>query len=466
MKKKLSKVFHGSAMSYLVRSLIVTAVAALLTYWALPQLLELSAVMSARGQEDFSITDLYNKLAVDRQKKDNGQVACINYEGGSRKEIAVLLDQLTCDTSRMPSVIALDFYFSSPKDPAIDSQLIQSLINASRKTRVVMPYIVKYNKVEQNDTVNVYFSSDYSSYFNHQLAQLADNLSFGVINLAGNYFTDVMREFRFDFPITDSDDNLVQTLLSLQGDTLSMRSIPAEIALQKYIGDKKHLLLLQNPDAEVSEKVVNQWKAEFENLVSMHYSDVQNKHITINYMSDTLLVFNAEQLLDTAADASCSRDEILDFVSGRAVLIGSLYDVKDTYITPRPDLQAGVLVHAYGANTILAEQYVDAVPKNVCIILAIIICFLFTLLNCLACDKGKVAGNAIVRLMQFCAMVIIIWCGYKLFVERQIYLDFNISIAMLLTSIMTFDVIMAIELLARWLKKHLIVFYGKILLMR
>ncbi|MBR1807991.1 MAG: CHASE2 domain-containing protein [Paludibacteraceae bacterium] len=407
ISQKWRKVKSGNAFRYTLKTLIVTIVSALLTLWCLPELLELTSVFSARGQEDFSITDFYNRLAVETiDKCDAGEVVCLNYEGSERIEIARLLDVLVSgkETER-PAVVALDFYFPSVKNN--DEILIEAMRRCAAKSRLVLPYIVKYN---EDGT----FSSDMSSYFNDTLAcDSAGHFSTAVINLAGNYFTDVMRDFRYDFSISDSNRNF------------TMLSMPAQIAVQKHLADN-----MCDADSLLP---------MFEAAVAEHFIDAKNHHVIINYITDTIFTYDAMCLLDTTLQHSDIYKEIMDMIAGKAVVVGSMNDVKDTYITPLPELQAGMMVHAYGADTLLARRYISQSPLWLSWVIAVLITLMFTYFNCVVTDYALEGGNSLVRILQFISMLVLIWGGYMLFAHVNIYVDFNLSIMMIATSAMTFD---------------------------
>ncbi len=416
----------------------ITGLSCLFTWWCMPEITEMSSVLSVRGQEGVSVTDFYNRLAsrtIDR--RDGGEVLCLSYEGSSRRDITTILNILTADTNRCPSVVALDFYFSSPKIKAMDDSLINALARCSEHSRLVMPYIVKYNEydylplnpaerlnfIEQEDEVYASFTSDVSSYFNDTLVRMGKNVSFGVINLAANYFTDVMRDFRYEFPLSDT---LSPALAEMYADRI-IRSMPAEMAYQKTLADYSHY---------ASEDAIQRI---FYQEVERHFNNNNDRHVTINYMTDTVFVYNTECLLDTSAAYAAQREELLDVAKGRAVILGSLTEVKDVYITPLPDLQAGVLVHAYGADTILSNLYITHVPDWLAYLIAVLICIAFSYINCWALERTDIAVNSITRTLQFLFALFLIWFGYMFFVHGNVYIDLVISILMLATSAFAYD---------------------------
>ncbi|MBQ9704789.1 MAG: CHASE2 domain-containing protein [Paludibacteraceae bacterium] len=164
---------------YLVKTSVVTLLTFLLTWSVLPTLLDFSAVMSLQDADSFRMSDFYNRVAAhSADKYASDRLLCLTYDGFSRDTIAQVLEKIAACCQ--PAAVGVDFHFLLPQDN--DARLVAAM--QALHDRLVLPVTVAGN--------------DSDGYVLRGKPCFADSLPevrFGAVNLAGNYFLDVIRDF-------------------------------------------------------------------------------------------------------------------------------------------------------------------------------------------------------------------------------------------------------------------------------
>ena len=128
----------------------------------------------------------------------------------------------------------------------------------------------------------------------------------------------------------------------------------------------------------------------------------------------------------------------------KVVMIGSMSDVKDTYLTPLRQPQAGVMIHAHAVQTILSGTYIRESSAWLSWFIAIILCMTFITLLWIARKRMSYIGNLLIRISQFAIMFGLVWLGCYIYSGWHIYADFSPAIWMLGLGAIAFDVTFAL----------------------
>lgn len=155
----------------------------------------------------------------------------------------------------------------------------------------------------------------------------------------------------------------------------------------------------------------------------------------IDYTSYEIEVVDAGQLTNPMV-----KEQIRD----KVVMIGSMTDVKDTYLTPLHEPQAGVMIHAYIVQTILGGSYIRESSAWLNWFIAIVLCMTFITLLWIARKRMSYIGNLLIRISQFAIMFGLVWLGCYIYSGWHIYTDFSPAIWMLGLGAIAFDVTFAL----------------------
>ena len=216
------------------------------------------------------------------------------------------------------------------------------------------------------------------------------NVLYGYVNLNASSNRDVVRDFTPSRKLVIGD---------------SIRQIATEMA--KMVSPEAYRILKQrNNDVEI-----------------------------IKFSSVSIPVVSARDVLEARDEDYLSR-----YLTNRAILIGDVENLNDMYSTPLDGLMSGVMIHAYALNTILSRAYTEISPYWLNLLLALIICFAFVLLNKIVKDLWNNVGNMIMRILQVMLIFCIVLIGSYWYRDNLQYVDFSLLVLMLGFSSLAADI--------------------------
>ncbi len=167
--KRLSVIIRSLPIP--VKALIVTALAMLLSYVAIYDLMSVSFFAPMEKAADFRFSDFYTLVANDRAEKQvDPDIVIVPVDGCRRGEIArVITDLDYCS----PAAVGLDIVFTRPADPASD-ELSEALASCAN---LVMP-------VEMEETADRgHYIVNHSSWYD---SIVMPDGGFGAVNMQGD----------------------------------------------------------------------------------------------------------------------------------------------------------------------------------------------------------------------------------------------------------------------------------------
>lgn len=142
-----------------------------------------------------------------------------------------------------------------------------------------------------------------------------------------------------------------------------------------------------------------------------------NEEETINYPSREITVLNLNELADS-----------LEIVNGKVVLIGAVSKTEDIHPTPTDNYMSGILIQAYAISTMLNNNYINRHNSWVEWTIACCLCFIITLGFCVIPPNVK---GLVLRITQMVLLILVIYIGYYLFVEKNTIINFSPSLLMI-----------------------------------
>lgn len=132
----------------------------------------------------------------------------------------------------------------------------------------------------------------------------------------------------------------------------------------------------------------------------------------------------------------------LEEFNDRYVIVGAVNDAADIHATPVNSHMSGMEIHTYALSTILDGKWMKAMPRWVDYLLAGVLCFL--IIFGALWFTGKMRGLAL-RFAQLSCLMISVWAGYVLFLDKALICDFSITILMLALGLLALDVWNGVE---------------------
>lgn len=172
----------------------------------------------------------------------------------------------------------------------------------------------------------------------------------------------------------------------------------------------------------------------------------------IDFSSCEIEIVSAGQLMQA---------DVAERVYDKVVIVGDIHDIKDCYLTPLHEPQAGVVIHAYMLQTILSGSYIRTSPVWVDWMIAIPICLLFIILMQLSKSHMSYWGSLILRLSQFGIMYGLVWCGCRIFADWHVYVDFAPATVMLGLASLACDLLSASYEIIKSSIHHIQIYYSK-----
>ena len=155
----------------------------------------------------------------------------------------------------------------------------------------------------------------------------------------------------------------------------------------------------------------------------------------IQFASVDVHILHAHEILSLDND-----DYLMRYLNGRAVLIGDVMNLNDKYSIPLNGLMPGVAIHAHALHTIVAETYTTVSPMWLNWLIALIVCFVFLLVNEKVKHMWSNVGNMVMRLLQVALMFSMVYIGSYWYVAHLQYIDFSPIILMLGFSSLASDI--------------------------
>lgn len=170
----------------------------------------------------------------------------------------------------------------------------------------------------------------------------------------------------------------------------------------------------------------------------------------IDYTSLKIPVIDADDL---------DNPDIQEWIAHKVVMVGDVRDMEDMRITPLHGYVPGVMIHAYGVETILQASYIHTFQSWQNWLIAVGICLIFVALRLLVSRTMSNVGSLIIRISQFVIMYVLIVCGCVIFENHHSYVDFAPSVLMLGFGLLAYDIWFAsygiIMTIIDFIKKHL-----------
>ena len=132
-----------------------------------------------------------------------------------------------------------------------------------------------------------------------------------------------------------------------------------------------------------------------------------------------------------------------DNMEGKVVFLGNLNDFSDCHSTPVGTL-SGVIIHAYIARTILDGCTPKPLPSALLFALSFLIVFLFVWLHATVSSGIKDLSNFTIRIGQLVLLLILYIAGAGLFARHGIYADFSLTLLLVASAMLVYDLIYGI----------------------
>ena len=145
--------------------------------------------------------------------------------------------------------------------------------------------------------------------------------------------------------------------------------------------------------------------------------------------------------IEVIADTLLDRPDVAKRIQGKAVLIGDTAFAPDMRITPIHELMAGVKIHAYALQTVLANTYIEEKSDTYIWTWAVMISIIFLFLLLIAKLFMPESGNFFIRMIQCAILFGIVISGCWLFSEDQVYADLTRVITLAGFSALFFDLL-------------------------
>ncbi|MCK9203042.1 MAG: CHASE2 domain-containing protein [Saccharofermentanaceae bacterium] len=322
-----------------------------------------------KALSDFNFSDLlYSRLSASKGTIDTN-IVLVNIGHLNRSQIA---DEIALVRKNNPRIIGFDGFFSSRRDPVVDSAL---RIRFNEGDNMIMACFL----TGKNELTGKFDSLETSDpYF--------DNGRHGFVNLGGaDPMISTVRTF------SPREVFRGETLFPLSGS-----------AVRRFAPEAFRTLLERD-----------------------------NKREVINYRGnkDAYVAFDIDEIFDSASDLSVIRDKIV-LMGYMGESFQGPPDLEDIYYTPmnqelsgrsRPDMY-GVVIHANIVSMILAGDYINVMPTWQCILFSFILCYFYVIFITWLNTRNPLLFNVVYPVFLLLLNVLIIYVFFL------IYKYFNCSI--------------------------------------
>lgn len=168
--------------------------------------------------------------------------------------------------------------------------------------------------------------------------------------------------------------------------------------------------------------------------------DRNNELENINYPSREITILTPAELSNNP-----------EVVNGKVVILGAVSKTEDIHPTPIEANMPGILIHAYAVSTILHNNYLNRPGSWVEWTIACLLCFIITLGFCVIPVEYK---GLTLRLTQMVLLLLVIYAGYYLFVEKRLIIDFSPALLMITFGLFACDLRLGIVSIFKKLRER------------
>lgn len=342
--------------------------------------------------KDFDSNDLsYSKLGKGSDTKLDSNIVIVNIGYADREVLSMMIDKAA---SMKPKVMALDAYFSGPRDPHQDSLLTETF---SKNKNLIAASVLRLSG-KDGDTVTI--TGNYISTAS-QYAHV-------------NIFTDSLSTIRSYEPFFEDH------------------------AKKKYKTFSAAIIEAFDPEAyKKLEKKGN-------NKLIINYTRHLEQYQLIEY----------EDLLADNVDSSTLKGKIVLF----GYVNKDPNDIADKKFTPMnsryygksiPDMN-GIVVHANIISMALENNYIKKLPSWANLLIAVLVCWLHMSFFVRYYLESHIWFHLVAKIAQVASAIFFVWLGIYLFDKYRLKVDMKMS---LLVIVLAVDVIYFYEAWAVWMHK-------------
>lgn len=343
--------------------------------------------------KDFDSNDMsYSKLGKAENTPPDKNIVVVNIGYLDREGLSVMIDKVA---SYKPKVMALDAYFTGPKDPYQDSLLSETF---RKNKNLIAASILKLNG-ENGDTAKME-----GTYINtaNQYAHV-------------NFFQDSISTFRYFEPFYE------------------------DYAHKRYKAFST--AVIEAFDSSAYHKLEKKGVSK----VLINYSRRPSHYLTINF--EDLMTYDE-------SDSTIFKNKIVLF----GYVNEDPNDIADKKFTPMnhrfygksiPDMN-GIYIHANIISMALEKNYVKKLPSWANVLIAIIICWLHMSFFIHYYLESHIWFHLAAKIAQVLSAIFFVWLGIYLYDKYRLKVDLKLS---LLVIVMAVDVIYFYEAWAVWMHK-------------
>ncbi|OSZ80008.1 hypothetical protein CAP36_01725 [Chitinophagaceae bacterium IBVUCB2] len=342
--------------------------------------------------KDFDSNDLsYSKLGKGSDTKMDSNIVIVNIGYADREVLSMMIDKAA---TMKPKVMALDAYFSGPREPHQDSLLSETF----QKNKNLIVATVLNLSGEDGDTVS---------------------LTGNYINTASKYafvniFNDSLSTIRSYEPFFD------------------------DYAKKRYKSFSSAVVEAYDPAA------YKKLEKKGTSKVIINYSRNLKKYQLIEY----------EDLLADNVASSAIEGKIVLF----GYINEDPNDISDKKFTPMnsryygksiPDMN-GIVVHANIISMALEDNYIKKLPSWANLLIAVLVCWLHMSFFVRYYLESHIWFHLVAKIAQVASAIFFVWLGIYLFDKYRLKVDLKLS---LLVIVLAVDVIYFYEAWAVWMHK-------------
>ena len=128
-------------------------------------------------------------------------------------------------------------------------------------------------------------------------------------------------------------------------------------------------------------------------------------------------------------------------IQNKIVLIGAMRDYGDLHRTPVDDEMPGMVLQGHIIDTLLHDRLIRETSVFWNILIAFIICLLFTRLHLFLKDRLDDIGEMLMHGLQLLLIYILLVIGVNLYLKHGLFIDFSITMMMLFLSFIVLSTI-------------------------
>ncbi len=144
----------------------------------------------------------------------------------------------------------------------------------------------------------------------------------------------------------------------------------------------------------------------------------------------------------------------VDALRDKIVLVGDCDNMSDMHITPIGTM-SGIKIQATIIETLIGEKNIKSISIFGNWLIAILSCMFFVALNIYVAKRIPAVGKLIIRIVQLLILYLYFAVGCWMFIHKQIYVDFSLSLAMIALGLLAYDLWIGIEALCKGIVKRI-----------